>query len=120
MSNPSCVKGNQKHVGACKLFTQHLLTSHWPTQVTWSIPLVGEGRGLTTKLQGKEYEYREALIRAFSAINLPQAVFIVCHHLDRSREILHYFKFSHYQFSFCFSMITSEAGRQSEKNAGFA
>lgn len=123
VNKPSCVKGNQKHVGPCKLFTQHLLTyiplantGHVAITVGWR----GNGRRLTTKLQGKEYEYREVLIRAVSAINLPPAIFTDCHHLDRSRESLHYFKFSHYQFSFCFSMITSEAGRQSEKNTGFA
>lgn len=75
----------------------------------------GKGRGLQS-YKVKSMDTGRPLVRAISTINLPQAVFIICHHLGRSREILHYFKFFHYHFSFCFSTITSEAGRQSERN----
>ena len=78
----------------------------------------GEGWGLVS-YKAKSVDTRRPLIGAISAINLPQTLFTVCHHLGRSREILHYFKLSHYHFSFWFSIITSKAGRQSEKNIGF-
>lgn len=56
---------------------------------------------------------------AISTIHLPQAILTVYHHPGRSREIFYYLKFFHYQFSFCFSIITFKAEKQSKKNAGF-
>lgn len=78
----------------------------------------GKKRGLQT-YKAKSVDTGRPLTGAISAINLPQAILIVCYHVGRSREIWHYFTFPHYHFSFCFAIITSEAEGQSEKNTGF-
>lgn len=76
----------------------------------------GKERGLQS-YKARSVATGRPLIGAMSAINLSQAIFTVCHHPGRSREIWHYFTFPHYRFSFCFSIITSEAGRAKRTQA---
>lgn len=115
-SMPSWINGNgnQKHEPAWHLLTSLSQSSHMANPSSW----VGKRRGLIS-YKAKSVDIGRPLSGAISAINLPQTLFTICNCLGRNREILHYFKFSHYHFSFWFSMITYKAGRQSEKNTGF-
>lgn len=114
-SKPSCVKGNQKHEGS--FITIYSAFANIPLAKAGHVTKPRGGGGKGRGLQSNKAKSGRPVHQALSVSVYHTQYFLFAITLAEAERF--YIKFPHYQFSFCFSIITSKAERPSEKSRGF-